>query len=67
MTMKKSITVLGSTGSIGVNTLDVISRHTDKFDVFALTGAKQFDLMFNQCLQFKPQFAVMVDLSLIHI
>ncbi len=61
MTMKKSITVLGSTGSIGVNTLDVISRHTDKFDVFALTGAKQFDLMFNQCLQFKPQFAVMVD------
>lgn len=61
MIMKKSITVLGSTGSIGVNTLDVISRHTDKFDVFALTGAKQFDLMFNQCLQFKPQFAVMVD------
>ena len=61
MTMKKSITVLGSTGSIGVNTLDVISRHTDKFDVFALTGAKQFDLMFNQCLKFKPQFAVMVD------
>jgi 1-deoxy-D-xylulose-5-phosphate reductoisomerase len=61
MTMKKSITVLGSTGSIGVNTLDVISRHTDKFDVFALTGAKQFDLMFNQCLQFKPQFVVMVD------
>ncbi|MBU6368118.1 MAG: 1-deoxy-D-xylulose-5-phosphate reductoisomerase [Burkholderiales bacterium] len=59
--MKKSITVLGSTGSIGVNTLDVISRHTDKFDVFALTGAKQFDLMFNQCLQFKPQFVVMVD------
>lgn len=61
MIMKKSITVLGSTGSIGVNTLDVISRHTDKFDVFALTGAKQFDLMFNQCLQFKPQFVVMVD------
>ena len=61
MTMKKSITVLGSTGSIGANTLDVISRHTDKFDVFALTGAKQFDLMLNQCLQFKPQFAVMVD------
>ena len=61
MTMKKTITVLGSTGSIGVNTLDVISRHTDKFEVFALTGAKQFELMFSQCVRFKPQFAVMVD------
>ena len=61
MTMKKNITVLGSTGSIGVNTLDVLSRHTDKFEVFALTGAKQFELMFRQCVQFKPQFAVMVD------
>ncbi len=56
MTMKKNITVLGSTGSIGVNTLDVLSRHTDKFEVFALTGAKQFELMFRQCVQFKPQF-----------
>ena len=61
MTMKKNITVLGSTGSIGVNTLDVISRHADKFEVFALTGAKQFELMFSQCVRFKPQFAVMVD------
>jgi 1-deoxy-D-xylulose-5-phosphate reductoisomerase len=59
--MKKNITVLGSTGSIGVNTLDVISRHADKFEIFALTGAKQFELMFSQCVRFKPQFAVMVD------
>ena len=59
--MKKSITILGSTGSIGVNTLDVLSRHLDQFEVFALTGAKQVDLMFKQCLQFQPHFAVMVN------
>lgn len=58
---KKTITVLGSTGSIGVNTLDVIARHPEKFEVFALTGAKQAELMFSQCVQFKPQYAVMVD------
>ena len=59
--MKQVVTVLGSTGSIGVNTLDVISRHPDRFEVFALTGAKQVDLMLKQCAHFKPTFAVMVD------
>ena len=58
--MIKYITVLGSTGSIGVNTLDVVSRHPDQFKVFALTGASQVDLMFKQCMQFQPLFAVMV-------
>jgi 1-deoxy-D-xylulose-5-phosphate reductoisomerase len=57
------LTVLGSTGSIGVNTLDVVSRHPDKFQIFALTGAKQVDLMLAQCAQFKPLFAVMVEES----
>jgi 1-deoxy-D-xylulose-5-phosphate reductoisomerase len=55
------ITVLGSTGSIGVNTLDVISRHLGRFEVFALTGATQVDLMFQQCLQFKPTLVVMAQ------
>jgi 1-deoxy-D-xylulose-5-phosphate reductoisomerase len=55
------ITVLGSTGSIGTNTLDVIARHPGRFDVFALTGARQVDLMLSQCATFKPHFAVMVD------
>jgi len=55
------ITVLGSTGSIGTNTLDVIARHPGQFEVFALTGAKQVDLMLSQCAQFKPRYAVMVD------
>ena len=53
------ITILGSTGSIGVNTLDVISRHLNRFEVFALTGATQVDLMLQQCVQFKPSMVVM--------
>jgi 1-deoxy-D-xylulose-5-phosphate reductoisomerase len=56
---KQSVAVLGSTGSIGTNTLDVMARHPDRFDVFALTGATRVDLMLAQCVQFAPQFAVM--------
>ena len=59
--MKQNITILGSTGSIGTNTLDVLSRHPDRFQVFALTAAKQVDLILAQCAQFKPQFAVMAN------
>lgn len=58
---KQRITVLGSTGSIGVNTLDVIARHPERFEVFALSAAKQVDVMLAQCAQFKPQYAVMVS------
>ena len=53
------VTVLGSTGSIGTNTLDVMARHPERFQVFALTGATQVDLMLRQCAQFKPRFVVM--------
>ena len=55
------ITVLGSTGSIGRNTLDVIARHPGRFKVFALTGASQIELLAKQCLQFQPQYAVLPD------
>lgn len=58
---KQTLTVLGSTGSIGVNTLDVVSHHKDAIEIFALTGAKQVDVMLSQCAQFHPRFAVMVD------
>jgi len=61
--LPQRITILGSTGSIGVNTLDVISRHTDRFEVFALTGATQVDLMFQQCVQFKPSMVVMAHID----
>lgn len=60
---KQRITILGSTGSIGVSTLDVIARHPDRFEVFALSAATQVDLMLAQCAQFKPHYAVMVSAS----
>ena len=55
------ITILGSTGSVGVSTLDVVARHPDRFEVFALSAATQVDLMLAQCAQFKPRYAVMVS------
>lgn len=59
--MKQKITVLGSTGSIGTNTLDVVARHPEQYEIFALSAATQVDLMLRQCAQFKPQFAVMAS------
>ncbi|BDT66370.1 1-deoxy-D-xylulose 5-phosphate reductoisomerase [Comamonadaceae bacterium OS-1] len=59
--MKQTLTILGSTGSVGTSTLDVVSRHPDRFAVFALTAATQVDLMLQQCAQFKPRFAVMAS------
>ncbi|GAB3354629.1 MULTISPECIES: 1-deoxy-D-xylulose-5-phosphate reductoisomerase [Giesbergeria] len=59
--MKQRITVLGSTGSIGSNTLDVLARHPERFEVFALSAATQVDLMLTQCAQFRPRYAVMAS------
>ncbi|HMN91904.1 MAG TPA: 1-deoxy-D-xylulose-5-phosphate reductoisomerase [Hydrogenophaga sp.] len=59
MTQPLVISVLGSTGSIGTSTLDVVARHPERFRVFALTAATQVDLMASQCLRFRPAFAVM--------
>ena len=59
--IKQRVTVLGSTGSVGVNTLDVIAAHPDLFEVFALSAATQVDLMLAQCLQFTPRYAVMAS------
>ncbi len=61
MSQSKGICVLGSTGTIGVNTLDVISRHPDKYHVVALTANKNLTDLKKQCLKFQPKFAVMVD------
>lgn len=57
----KAVTILGSTGSIGVSTLDVLARHPDKFRVYALTANGSVDAMFAQCQQVKPDIAVMLD------
>jgi 1-deoxy-D-xylulose-5-phosphate reductoisomerase len=61
--MKQNITILGSTGSIGTNTLDVLSRHLDQFQVFALTASVQVDAILAQCAQYKPRYAVMAQES----
>lgn len=57
----KQVAILGSTGSIGVNTLDVIRAHPNRFKVVALTAAKQVDLLAQQCAEFKPAIAVVSD------
>lgn len=59
----KGITILGSTGSIGLNTLDVISRHPDSFKVVALTANNQVERLFTQCEQYRPAYAAMADES----
>lgn len=59
--MKQKITVLGSTGSIGTSTLDVVARHPDRFEVFALSAATQVDVLLAQCVQFRPRYAVMAS------
>ena len=55
------LTILGSTGSIGASTLDVVSRHPEKFRVFALAGHRQVDKLVAQCKQFRPEYAVVGD------
>jgi 1-deoxy-D-xylulose-5-phosphate reductoisomerase len=54
-----NVSILGSTGSIGVNTLDVIARHPDRFRVFALSAASNTQRLFEQCVAHRPRFAVM--------
>ncbi len=58
---KQRITVLGSTGSVGVNTLDVVAVHPEQFEIFALSAATQIELMLAQCARFKPRYAVMAS------
>ncbi len=57
----QSITILGSTGSIGTSTLDVVARHLDKYRVFALTANSNSQLLLEQCKKFQPDYAVMAD------
>ena len=57
----QQVAILGSTGSIGVNTLDVIRAHPERFNVVALTAAKQIERLADQCIEFKPTIAVVAD------
>ncbi|MBV8380152.1 MAG: 1-deoxy-D-xylulose-5-phosphate reductoisomerase [Paucibacter sp.] len=63
MTLQK-ICVLGSTGSIGTNTLDVIARHSERYEVFALSAMSRVDELLSQCVQWRPRFAALPDASL---
>ncbi len=57
----KGICILGATGSIGVNTLDVVARHPDKYKIVALSANTQVDRLTEQCEQYLPEYAVMAD------
>jgi 1-deoxy-D-xylulose-5-phosphate reductoisomerase len=57
----RQVTVLGSTGSIGNSTLDVIARHPERYQVYALTAHASVAVLLQQCLQFRPRYAVMAD------
>jgi len=56
MTRRQRIAILGSTGSVGSSTLDVIGRHPDRFEVFALSGNRRLDELLAQCRQWRPRF-----------
>jgi 1-deoxy-D-xylulose-5-phosphate reductoisomerase len=57
----RHLTILGSTGSIGVNTLDVVARHPDRFRIVALTANKSVQKILEQCRRFEPRYAVLLD------
>mgnify|MGYP000096560334 CR=1 FL=1 len=61
---QQSVTVLGSTGSIGVSTLDVMRRHPERYKAFALCAHSQVEKLFEQCKEFQPRFAVVRDQQL---
>ena len=60
-TTRQRVCILGATGSIGTSTLDVIARHPDRFEVFALTAHSRIDELFAQCVQWRPRYAVLPD------
>ena len=58
---RQRVCILGSTGSIGTSTLDVIALHPDTFEVFALTGQRRVDDLFAQIVRWRPRFAALPD------
>src|SRR3990172_34542 len=61
MDATRQVVILGSTGSVGSSTLDVIARHPERFKVVALTAHRQIEALFKQCIEFQPQYAVVGD------
>ena len=58
---RQRVCVLGSTGSVGLNTLDVIAHHPERYEVFALSAMSRVDELFAQCVQWRPRYALMPD------
>jgi 1-deoxy-D-xylulose-5-phosphate reductoisomerase len=58
---RQRVCILGATGSVGTSTLDVISRHPDRFEVFALSAHSRVDELFRQCIEWRPRFAALPD------
>ncbi|WP_124948912.1 1-deoxy-D-xylulose-5-phosphate reductoisomerase [Sulfuriferula thiophila] len=63
MTKVQNLTILGATGTIGVNTLDVVARHPERFKVVALTASSQLEKLVTQCQQHQPRYAVVLEES----
>lgn len=61
MTKVQNLTILGSTGTIGVNTLDVVARHPERFNVVALTASTQLEKLVEQCRDHRPRYAVVLN------
>jgi len=61
VTRRQRVCILGATGSVGTNTLDVIARHPERFEVFALTAHSRVDELFEQCVRWRPRFAALGD------
>ncbi len=59
--LRRNLTILGATGTIGVNTLDVVAMHPQRFNVVALSGQNQVERLATQCRQFRPRYAVVLD------
>ncbi|ARU31029.1 1-deoxy-D-xylulose-5-phosphate reductoisomerase [Sulfuriferula sp. AH1] len=61
MTKVQNLTILGATGTIGVNTLDVVARHPERFNIVALTASTQLEKLVEQCRRYQPRYAVVLD------
>ena len=59
--MKQVISILGATGSIGDSTLDLVRRHRDQYEVFALAGNRQWQKLVTLCVEFSPAYVVVMD------
>ena len=57
----RGIAILGSTGSIGRSTLDVVARHPDRYRIVALAARRQIDVLFDQCVAHRPQLVAVVE------